>query len=677
MRVVNFPPGTPVESVVEFLHGIPVSDPYRWLEDQNSPQTHDWIEAQKLRTRSYLDGLPGRNRIRERIRSLLDVETYDSFLSTGDRYFFRKRVPGQEQPSIYLREGANGQDRLLIDPARRGTGNYTAVRPLSVSVDGKLLLYEVKQGGEGTGVFEIFDVSRHEILPDSLPHGYLRGFAFAPDGKGFYYVHEATHAKRSCHRAVYHRQFGGNFHDDREIFCAGDDARLRLALVAGQEQLGFLVYRFLENPGTDFYLWQVGSKSAPRRILGPAEYSFIPAFVEGRILAETDLHAPNGRIVEVVDRHGHEPLFVDLIPESDARVQSWVVSGGRIFVSYIRRGKTEVAIFTVFGDKEGFLPNGEGHTVRLVFGNQQREEILFERESLTSPPSLCRYDPRGKITSVCAERKVPFPASDYHQEVVWYSAEDGTPIPMLLAGRRDIFSKDNRPTVMTSYGGFGVSTTPQFSVLVAFLMELGCLCALPNIRGGSEFGASWHEAAKRRKRQIAVDDFLSAAHWLVNTGRTDRKKLAIFGGSNSGLLVGVALTQQPELFCAALCIVPLFDMLRYHLFDHASIWKKEFGTSDDPSDFLALLGYSPYHRVRDKTSYPATMIVSGDADQKCNPMHSRKMTARLQAANSSANPILLDYSEHRGHSPVLPLSERVNALVDRVAFLSHQLQLTM
>jgi prolyl oligopeptidase len=244
-------------------------------------------------------------------------------------------------------------------------------------------------------------------------------------------------------------------------------------------------------------------------------------------------------------------------------------------------------------------------------------------------------------------------------------------------GRRDVLAGGCHPTIMTSYGGFGASITPQFSVFVAFLVEHGCLFALPTIRGGSEFGAEWHNAAKCRNRQAAFNDFLSAAEWLIATRRTKPKALAIFGGSNSGLLVGAALTQRPDLFRAVVCIAPILDMLRYHLFDGAHVWRDEFGTAEDADDFAALSRYSPYHQVRDGTAYPATMIISGDADGSCNPLHARKMTARLQAANSSIGPIILDYNQLRGHSPVLPLSERIEALTDRMAFLCEQLQLTV
>jgi prolyl oligopeptidase len=248
---------------------------------------------------------------------------------------------------------------------------------------------------------------------------------------------------------------------------------------------------------------------------------------------------------------------------------------------------------------------------------------------------------------------------------------------MYLVGRREILECGVHPTIMTSYGGYGLSMTPQFRILVAFLIENGCLFALPNIRGGSEFGAQWHNAAKRRNRQTAYDDFLSAAEWLITSGKTVPERLAIFGGSNSGLLVGAALTQRPDLFRAVVCILPILDMLRYHLFDHGHVWQSEFGTADDPGDFVALANYSPYHRVQDGTAYPATMIVSGDSDQTCNPLHARKMTARLQAANTSRFPIILDYSVFRGHSPMLPLSDRIEGLTNRLSFLCDQLQLSV
>ena len=669
------PPSTAIEAVTEVLHGVTITDPYRWLEDQDSPQTRHWIEEQTRYARSYLDQIPGREKIRERIREFLAVETSDSLQKAGNRYFFRKRLPDEEQPCVYMREGADGQDQLLIDPRERGTGKHTAVQPLRASHDGRLLLYEVKQGGERTGTFELFDVESHTTLPDILPRGFLRGFAFAPDGKSFCYVHELADAKGPDRRAAYRHVLGSDFQEDREIFFAGWGEKMRLCLVSEAKNIGFLVYRFLEKPLTDFYLRPWEGSAAPEHLVKDAEYSFGPLLLPERILAITDQSAPNLRIVELRRRPEGDPEWMDLVPESEGRIQQWAVAGDRIFVTYIRRAAIEVSIFDLAGKHIGKMPVGAGETVRITGASPENDELSLERESFTAPVTIHRYSSREGKRIHWAKKTVPFDSANFKHIQVRYASKDGTEIPMFLVGRRDVLAGGCHPAIMTSYGGYGVSMTPQFSVFVAFLMEKGCLFALPNIRGGAEFGAEWHKAAKRRNRQTAYDDFLSAAEWLIQTGRASAGRLAIFGGSNSGLLVGAALTQRPDLFRAVVSMVPILDMLRYHLFDNAHVWGDEFGTADDAEDFAVLRRYSPYHQVRDGVAYPATMIVSGDADRNCNPLHARKMTARLQAANRSPNPIFLDYSKFRGHSPVLPLSERIEALTDRMAFLSDQLQL--
>ena len=682
-KLATAPPYSPVEPVTDVLHGVPITDPYRWLEDQNSQRTREWLGTQHEYARSYLDAIPGRDRIRERIRELLDVETYDAVQKAGNKYFFRKRLPGQEQSCIHFREGTDGADRLLIDPAERGTGPYTAVKPLHVSPDGRLLLYEVKEGGERTGTFEILEIETRIALPEVLPRGYLRGFVFAPDSKSFYYVHESLKSEQPKRPVALQHVVGTSFDDDQEVFSAGESRDLRLYIVPGTTHMGFLVVHFGEATVTDFFLWSIGGSSPPKPIVRRAKYKFGPLFVkdgrvqDGRILAITDLDAPNFRIVEVRTRQNRQPEFVDVVPESDAVIQDWAVAGGRICVSYLRKLKTEVDIFDLKGRRLGQLPVDPSSTVRLISAVECTDELLFEQESFTQPARTCRYSPTDRQVNLWQNRIVSFDSKKFAHLQVWFAAKDGTQIPMYLVALRNVLEGGSHPMIMTSYGGYGVSMTPQFSVFVAFLLEKGCIFALPNIRGGSELGNQWHEAAKRRNRQVAFDDFLSAAEWLIKTGRTESRKLAVFGGSNSGLLVGAAMTQRPDLFRAVLCMVPMLDMLRYHLFDNAHVWKEELGTADDPHDFASLLAYSPYRNVHERTAYPATMIVSGDSDDNCNPMHARKMTARLQAANGSDSPIFLDYSCHRGHSPVLPVSERTEALTDRMAFLSDQLGLTV
>lgn len=674
-RVISPPPVACGDPTSEVLHGVQVPDPFRWLEDQNSSRTRSWIEQQTSYARSYLDQIPGRERIRERVREFLAVDTYDSIQRVGDRYFFRKRNAAQEQPCIYMREGATGEDQLLLDPADRNTGKFTAIRPVRVSSDGRLLLYEVKDGGERTGIFECFDIYNRKTLPDVLPRGYLRGFAFAPDNKGFYYVHESIGEGSPFHRTAYFHLLGTPRSEDREIFCAGRHDKIRLCLTSDATRLGFLVYRFLEKTHTDFYVAPLDSVTTPEPIVKDVDYGFSPLLIAGKILALTDRDAPNLRIVEIPAAKSDQTAWIELIPENTDRIRSWVVTGERIFVSYVHVTTTRIAVFDLAGLKIGEIPVHADESVRLTGGSDASDEVLIETESLTEPIAIFRCSESNRKRKLWAKKTAPFDSANFRHAQVWYASKDGTPIPMTLMGHRDVLATGSHPTIMTAYGGHGISVTPRFSTFVAVLAERGCLFALPNIRGGSELGAQWHDAAKRQRRQTAYDDFLCAAEWLVEAGRTQPGSLAIFGGSNSGLLVGVAMTQRPELFRAVLCLMPIMDMLRYHLFDTADMWRDEYGTADDPDDFAALARYSPYHHVSDDCAYPATMIVSGDADKNCNPLHARKMTARLQAANSSSNPIVLDYSKFRGHSPVQPLSQRIESLTDRLAFICDQLQL--
>jgi prolyl oligopeptidase len=672
------PPPSPTRAVTDILHGVAVTDPYRWLEDQESPQTRAWLATQTHYARSYLDAILSRERIQKRIRELLDVETYDSIRKVGNRYFFRKRLPGQEQPCIFFREGTDGKDQLLIDPAERGTGRHTAAKPLRPSPDGRLLLYEIKEGGERVGIFELADTRDRKVLPDILPRGDLRGFAFAPDSRSFYYVLESAATVGVRHQAAYRHVLGTSFKGDQQIFFAGDYENLRVQIVPGNDRLGFLVHRFLDKTSTDFYVWTIDSTADPEPLIQNVSYRLAPVLLKsGRILAITDRDAANYRIVEVCCRKGQEAEFVDVIPAGDLPIQNYVVTHDRLFVSYTRGTENEIHIFDLLGKPLGHLPVEEGKTVRLLGGSDDADELLFEQESFTEPIQIYRHSAHEGRAEVWAKQHIPFRGRNYVHRKVWFTGTDGMRIPMFLVGLPEVFEHGPGPAIMTSYGGFGVSMTPQFSVLVAILMELGCLFALPNIRGGSEFGAEWHNAAKRRNKQVAFADFICAAEWLIQTGRTEPSKLAIFGGSHSGLLVGAVMTQRPDLFRAVLCMVPLLDMLRYHRFDNARFWEEEFGTSDDPQDFATIARYSPYHRVRDDVAYPATLLVTGDADQNCNSLHARKMTARLQAANTGSLPILLDYNRFRGHSPVLPLSERVQSLTDRVAFLCDQLHLSV
>ncbi len=671
------PPHSEISEVTDFYHGVEVRDPYRWLEEPDSSRTCDWIKAQSQYARTYFKTLPSRDRIRRRVREFLSLYAYDSLLIAGDRYFFRKRSPDREQACICFRIGPDGDDQVLLDPFDFGLGKYISVKPLRVSSDGQLLLFETKRGGERTGTFHLLDIKNRSRLPDGLGVGYLRGFAFSPDSRSFYYVHERVGETGSQRCVMCRHVIGSKPEDDQEIFAVENISATRLHIIPGKQALCLIVHRFLDKTYTDLYIRSFESDCEPELWIENADYRIAPVLHDsGRLFAITDREAPNFRIVEITHRPQEGTTFRNLIPETDSAIQGWTVTKSLFCISRVRGSEATVELFDTCGRWLSSLPTESGETVRLTAASSEKDEFFFERESFTQPIKIYLYSCQEGHAHLWSKSESPIGASDFLQIQVWFTAADGTQIPMFLVGRRDVLEGAARPAIMTSYGGYGLSMAPQFSVFATYLMEQGCLFALPGIRGGSEFGMEWHSAAKRRNRPVAFTDFICAAESLIATGRTAPGKLAIFGGSNSGLLVGVAMTLRPELFRAVVCIAPLLDMLRYHLFDSAHLWKDEFGTADDPDDFAVLSNYSPYHRVTDGTFYPAIMFISGAADQNCNPMHARKMTARVQAANNSPHPIILDYHEFRGHSPVLPLSERIEALTDRLGFLCDQLELS-
>ena len=487
-NLMESPPHTPVEAVTEILHGVPVTDPYRWLEDQESPRTRAWLATQARYARSYLDAIPGRERICGRIRQFLAVETHDSLQKCGSRYFFRKRLPDQEQPCIYMREGAEGEDQLLVDPSERETGSYTAVKPLRLSPDGRSLLYEIKEGGERTGTFELLNVETRERLPDSLPHGYLRGFAFAPDSRSFYYVHEPLDARRPHYRTAYQHVLGTPSSEDREIFSAGEDPKIQLALFADNSRLVFFVCHFGEKTLTDVYVKRFNPECQPELIFKRVDHALGFHFLHDRILFLTDKAAPNRRIVEIRSRHSEPSEWIDLIAETDMRIESWFVVGNQIFVCYARQMGYQIHVFDFSGEKTDEVPVQAEGTIRVIGGSPDGDELLFETESFTEPVAIHRYCAATKDLAVFARKRTPFESANYGHSQIWFTSKDGTRIPMYLVGRRGVLEKSGNPTVMTAYGGYGASMTPQFSVFAAFLMERGCLFALPNIRGGSEFG---------------------------------------------------------------------------------------------------------------------------------------------------------------------------------------------
>lgn len=676
-RVLEPPPFTPIEPVSDVLHGVAIVDPYRWLEDQNSPRTRKWIGEQSAYTRAYLDAIPGRDRIQKRVEELLTgKEVISDPWNVRDRYFFLKRQEGREQPAIVMKNGLFGKETVLVDPESRATGNSTAVAIAAISSDARFLAYSVRQGGTDHSTLEILDIERKTVFPDRLPDGFCTGIAFALDGSGFYYSHREVHDPRPNYKAAFWHRFGTKRPEDSELFFVGEEPNLFLGILDSPEAklLAYVVFHTGKHRRTSVHLHAMQSGTVPKLLLHNIEGCFVPFFVRGQLLAYTDLAAPNFRIV-CIDINDPDPMYWgDIVPESDRPIQQFAVAGDQVFVTRIDRFSTRIEAFGLDGKPQEDIPFPPYGTVNLVNLTTTTEKLFYSHTSISKPSTVYCYDPRVQRVVTWDEPKVPFDPSVIAVEEVIYTSKDGASVPLLLAARTDLLRSGPLPTFLTGYGGFGSCVTPRFTAFASFLMEQGFLFAVPALRGGSELGGEWHLAGKRERRQNSFDDFIAAAEWLLSQRRSAPSRIAIGGGSNAGLLVGAAITQRPDLFRAAICLGPLLDMTRYHLFDFAAGWADEYGSPDDEGDFHSLFAYSPYHRVLDGTAYPAVLLISGDADTRCNPMHSRKMAARLQAASTSGRPILLDYRPPWGHTPVQPLSTKIEALTDRLAFICHELE---
>jgi prolyl oligopeptidase len=674
--IVAAPPPTPVEPVTETLHGVEITDPYRWLEDQNSPRTRAWIEEQTAYTRAYMDAIPGREQIRQRVNDLLAVsKSISEPWNVGDRYFFLKRQEQREQPVIVMRNGLFGEETVLVDPALRATGTSTAVSIVAISHDARFLAYSVRQGGTDYSALEILDLERNAVLPDRLPEGFCTGFAFAMNGTGFYYSHRDLRDRRPNYKAAFWHGFGSDRSQDVEVFFAGEEPHLFLGILDSPEAdcLAYAVFRAIKRPTTSLYLHSLKREAAPKLLLRDIEGCFAPFFAQGQLFAYTDCAAPNFRIV-CIDLDDPDPThWRDIVPESDRRIQQFTVAGDRIFVTRVDRFSTQIEAFDLENGESKEVPFSPDGTVDLLNPTSRNDSLFYSYTSIVQPPTVYRYSTREKKSCLWQEPNIPFDLSFIAVEETRYPSKDGTTIPLLLAGRKDILQSGPLPTFLTGYGGFGSCVTPRFTAFATFLIEQGLLFAVPALRGGSELGEDWHKEGKGENRQNSFNDFIAAAEWLILEGRSAHDRIAIGGGSNAGLLVGATITQRPDLFRAAICLGPLLDMTRYHLFDFAAGWAEEYGSPEDEQDFHYLLGYSPYHCVQDGADYPAVLLISGDADTRCNPMHARKMAARLQAANRSVYPTLLDYKTNWGHTPVQPLSTKIEALTDRLAFLCHEL----
>jgi prolyl oligopeptidase len=660
-----------IRPVTEILHGVQVSDRFRWLEDRNRLETIQWIREQKLLYNAYFAHSQELGLLRNRVRGYLNREVIDQPARLGSMLFYRRRRADQEQGAICIREGT--RERTLFDPSCMGT--YASATIQAISDDGRLLAIALKRDGSGRTEALVLSAETGAILEDSLPLGYIRGFAFAPASTGFYYCHETPNddSDHTIRRHWLGRPGGRDetvFRVSRTagsaLFVIGEGRRIgavHLREHDGLQWIDFSLCSSIEDPSAWITVFR--NKSAPHA----------PLLWNGRTFLLTDEGAPNRRLIEVAE---NGDVLREVIPECGLLLQQLVLAGDRVYAGYLIDRRPAISAWSLDGEHLEDVPFPSDGSITLLDNfNSHCASLFAVHESFSQPPQILEYTPATGVTKpFCAECRAGS-APDLRVEEVVYRSHGGVEVPMSIVRNRNAVERRPAPLVLTGYGGFGVAMTPRFSVLVTILLELGAAFAIPNIRGGSEFGKGWHEAGRRRKRMVAIRDFLAAAEWLIREGITSSDRLGIFGGSNSGLLVAAAMTQRPDLFRAVLSIAPLLDMIRFDRFDQARQWHREYGSPLDPEDFAALLEYSPYHNVAEFSDYPATLFVSGDADDRCNPAHVRKMAALLQNREAQKNAVIVDYTRKRGHSPVLPLSIRVEALARRLVFLCRELSISV
>ena len=663
------PPPTEVREVVDTLHGVEVPDPYRWLEDQEAPGTRAWIDAQNAYTDRVLNALPGRAELRALAASVLERETIGLPYERGGRYFHARRRADQDLAVLYVREGLDGEDRVLIDPHPLSPDHTTSVELRDVSDDGRRVAYAVRAGGVDEVSIRVRDVDSGEDLDDVLPPARYGQVTLAADGGGLYYERYGDVTPRVMFHA-----FGAPVADDAQLFGAGYE-RHQIPVTVVSDDGRWMVVHVIEGSSgpTEIHVKDLERDTPFVTAVADGVSESWAGFAGGELLIVTNLDAPNKRVALADPADPSFERWREVIPErADVVVESAAALGGKLAVSYLRDVQPRVAVHELDGAHVRDVAFDTLGSVGGGAGRWTSAEAFFTFQTFHVPSAVYRYDVATGERSVWAAAEPPVDPAAYAVTQRWFTSRDGTRVPMFVVHRPDAALDGSNPTLLTGYGGFNNSMTPAFSALATTWLESGGVFALANLRGGGEFGEEWRRAGMLENKQNVFDDFIAAAEHLIAEGYTSSEHLAIRGGSNGGLLVGAVSNQRPDLFGAVVCTYPLLDMVRYHRFLVAGFWVPEYGSSDDAEQFAYIHAYSPYHNVIDGGGYPATLYLSGDGDTRVAPLHARKMTALMQAKNGSDNPILLRYHTQAGHSGGQPVSQQIDELVDTVSFLSWQ-----
>jgi prolyl oligopeptidase len=675
---VTKPPATAQQPVTDEYFGQKVIDPYRWLENGNSPETQQWVGEQLAYTRGVLDKLPGRDALHTRLEKLLQIGNLGDPQVGGDHYFHTRREGTQNQPVLYVRKGIGGHDEVLVDVNHLSKDGTVALDWWVAAHDGRYVAYGTSESGSEMSTLHVIETATHKLLPDTIERTRAASIAWMPDDSGFYYTRypkqgEVAAGQEMYNRHVFYHPLGGDPAKDTLIFGEGRNPEDWPNVVLSEDGRWLVIMEEQGWSKNEVFLKDVKAGTAPVKITTGKEFLYLVQPYKDELYIMTNEDGPRYRVMKAPASTPTRENWREIIPQSDAVLSSIQVIGGQLFAKYELNANSLLKRFTVDGRPLGDIALPTLGTISAIGGEYDSRDAFYLFSSFTVPTTVYRFEIASGKSSVWDSVDSGIDTNRYETKQVWYTSKDGTRVPMFLVMRKGLKLTGHSPTMMTAYGGFNVSLTPEFSKTLFPWLDHDGIFAMPNLRGGSEFGEEWHRAGMLEKKQNVFDDFLAAAEYLEREGYTDRQHLAIRGGSNGGLLMGAALTQRPDLFRAVVCQVPLLDMLRYQNFQIAKLWIPEYGSSEDAKQFQWLYAYSPYHHVKQGTAYPAVLFMTADTDTRVDPMHAKKMTAELQAANGGPNPILLRIEPKAGHGAGKPISKLVEEWTDIYSFLFWQL----
>lgn len=684
-KPLTYPESHKVEQIDDY-HDIKVSDPYRWLENLDSKETKAWIEAQNQITFSYLSEIPAREQIKQRLTKLWDYEKYSIPFKEGNRYFYYKNDGLQNQSVLYTLTSLNDEPRVLLDPNLLSKDGTVALTGISLSKDGKFLAYGLSKSGSDWQEWKVRDIETGEDLSDHLQWIKFSGASWTHDSQGFFYSrydepNEATQFEDvNYYQKLFYHRLGTPQSEDILIYHRPDQKEWGFSGYVTEDgrYLIISVWRGTEPKNLVFYkdLTEPNGKIVELISEFEAKYNFIDN--DGSIFwFQTDLNAPRGRVIAIDTKNPAREHWQEIIPQAAETLEDVGLLNNQFVTAYLKDAHTQIKIFDLSGNfiREIELP---GIGSADGFGGKRYDtETFYSFTSFTTPTTIYRYDMVTGESTIFRQPKVDFNPDDYETKQVFYNSKDGTRVPMFITHKKGIKLDGNNPTYLYGYGGFNISLTPSFSVSVLVWMELGGVYAMPNLRGGGEYGEEWHQAGMKQNKQNVFDDFIAAAEWLIDNKYTSREKLAIGGGSNGGLLVAACMIQRPDLFAAALPAVGVMDMLRFHKFTIGWAWCSEYGNPDEPEDFKILYAYSPLHNLKPGTAYPATMITTAERDDRVIPAHSFKFAAALQAAHVGDNPVLIRIETKAGHGAGKPTAKIIEEAADKWAFLVRVLDIDL